>query len=131
MKRLAVVSGAILAIMVLVSLAACSGGTFFDPGHEASGFTGSGGGRGGGGGANSGGNSFVGVWESDTSSETITLYADLRGLYGYYDSGQWYTDPLTYTYSGNTVIITIDGNSATGTIVNGKLHFIEDTWTKR
>jgi hypothetical protein len=42
MKRLAVVSGAVLAIMVLASLVACKGGTFFDPGHEASGFTGSG-----------------------------------------------------------------------------------------
>jgi hypothetical protein len=43
MKQLTVVSGAVLAIIILASLAACSGGTFNDPGHEASGFTGSGG----------------------------------------------------------------------------------------
>ncbi|MDR1024513.1 MAG: hypothetical protein LBL56_02210 [Treponema sp.] len=133
MKRFAVVSGAILTVMVLASLAACSGGIFLDPGHDASGFTGGGEGRGSGSGdgANSGGNSFAGVWESDTSGETLTLYTDLKGLYGYYDSGQWASDPLTYTYSGNTITITMDGKSATGTIVNGKLHFINDTWTKK
>jgi hypothetical protein len=35
MKQIAVVSKAVLLIVVLASLAACSGGTFFDPGHEA------------------------------------------------------------------------------------------------
>jgi hypothetical protein len=54
MKQAFVIFRAVLAIMVLASLAACKGGTFNDPGHEAAGpgFTdgGSGGGSGGGGG---------------------------------------------------------------------------------
>jgi hypothetical protein len=42
MKQIAVAFKALLLIAVLASLAACKGGTFTDPGHEASGFTGSG-----------------------------------------------------------------------------------------
>jgi hypothetical protein len=47
MKQIAVAFKAVLLIAVLASLAACRGGTFNDPGHEASGFTDSGGSTGG------------------------------------------------------------------------------------
>jgi hypothetical protein len=47
MKRLTVVSRAVLALVVLASLAACSGGVFFDPGQDAAYGFGSGGGGGG------------------------------------------------------------------------------------
>jgi hypothetical protein len=41
------VSRAVLALVVLASLAACNGGTFFDPGHDAAYGFGNGGGGGG------------------------------------------------------------------------------------
>jgi hypothetical protein len=52
MKRFTVVAGTLLAIMALALLAACSGGTFTDPGHESAGLQS---GEGGGTGGNSGG----------------------------------------------------------------------------
>jgi hypothetical protein len=54
MKQIAVVFRVFLLATVLVSLAACSGGTFVDPGHEAA-VGGGGEGSGGGGGGNGGG----------------------------------------------------------------------------
>jgi hypothetical protein len=51
MKQVTAVFRVFLAAAILLSFAACSGGTFQDPGHEASGMSGGGSGGGGGGGS--------------------------------------------------------------------------------
>ncbi|MDR3146788.1 MAG: hypothetical protein LBU00_00255 [Treponema sp.] len=128
MKRFTVVAGILLAIMVLALLAACSGGTFVDPGHESAGLlSGEGGGGTGGNGGGTGGDGggggsipteLVGSWGT-SGAQMLKINAD--------GSGQWGAGLLalacSWSVSGDKLTLNMTGGTGTVTwsVSNNKL----------
>jgi hypothetical protein len=122
MKRLAVVSRAVLALAVLMAFATCEGGAFVDPGRETSGLTGGGSGGGGGGG---GGGLKPARLRSNASLEEALAKADEIIAYCYANPGR-YQDLLEQQLPYLKEAIREDWDEYSALIIDRINEFIDD-----